>query len=842
MAVEIPTARYWRIHFCRPTIGSGYGDAAMNLTTLRLTDSANTPLTHSVVTWRGTGNYALQAGTAADIADTNTATQGRLGIGSVYTWLYGQAYIEYDMGSPVKPAKLLTRLSDTAYVLGWAGGSYTPVGATSCYAYIEASTDGTNWMMVSRIGAVAPSGFNTNNFVALDAVPAFSYSYEIKKPLSGDGGIYGIVAEDGVPVARPVMLFEREFFQPIRRTISTEDGAYSFTNLNRDREYLVMAVDTTEEPGQPGEYKNALVRDRVTPIPANGLPTDGLPWFFRVRRTMNLTPVATWNFYGPGAYHTGVYGDGIQHAVRNGNPLIDEAAGGGYDLRGIPIPVPVGLRCMYTKSQAIPVIAGACLSTPTEWTIELIAEVPSNPDLGIAYFWGGGASNYGDAPWGYAAANGLGVVVELTTAGVINVRFASSASSTYNTVRATGNATPGTLAHILVAYRENQELCLYVNGALAQNTSMGGIGQIKVSGLNGTSWSSSLVPHGYYSGVLNGPMAAICWMGWFPTDTIPWYNAQSTTSRPSSGVVWSALYDRSVYTDPDASGQPISVRDLYESWTNNAVWTGGSRPNGWPTAPTFSGYGIEVAADAPQMWFRMQELDNASYVPSIGMSRAGGYFTGSGVTYQQPGMTAGLSSIGFGAHGALRVAGPIALSTTFPHNYMPGALPTVSTGGSLEFWMRPSALTNANGMTILSTYTTDNSTNLWAYLNASGQIILRFRDRTGAYFTYGFSQVFSTNTAYHVALTWDGGAENKITLYVNGVKHSDQGFFYLPYYNYGTYNITIGNIVDNPLTVPYNDTITAGTYHFLGDLQDIALYSYPLSAARIAAHYAARNT
>jgi hypothetical protein len=145
-------------------------------------------------------------------------------------------------------------------------------------------------------------------------------------------------------------------------------------------------------------------------------------------------------------------------------------------------------------------------------------------------------------------------------------------------------------------------------------------------------------------------------------------------------------------------------------------------------------------------------------------------------------------------------------------------------------------------MTVLCTYTQDNSVNFWVYLNTNGTLVLRVRDKTGAYFYYTFSKVFQVATAYHVVVTWDAVVTNKATLYVDGVKHSDQGFFYLPYITYGAYNITIGNGVDNPTTVPYNGVIAGSTGHFLGDLQDVALYSYPLSAARIAAHYAARNT
>lgn len=838
MAVEIPTARYWRIHICRANTSSGYGTAACRAVTLRLTDSGGTPLAHSEVT--NVGLYSPTNSTSvASLGDANTGTDTQWAGNFYYEWAYNGYAVRYDMGSPVKPAKLLARFSDTAFPFGWVGGTYSMVWATMVYGYIEASTDDVNWTVVSRIASMAPGGFNVDNLVAIDAVPAFHYTHDIKKPISGDGGIYGIVTEDGIPVARQVLLLEREFFTPIKRTISTVDGAYSFTNLNRDREYAVLAIDSTEEPGQPGVYKNALIRDRITPIPANGLPTDGLPWFFRVRRSMRLTPACQWNFYGPGTKYTGTYGFGRGALLRN-TTLVDTAAGGGYDLRGIPIPVPVGLRAVYPKSLTPTQINSGHTTTGSEWTIELIAEIPSGADPTAVYAFSG-IAEYASYPWGYALGNQYGPTIEILSSGTVNFRLGTSLSQA-PAVRATGSATPGTIAHILVAYRENQEACLYINGVLAQNANMAGLGEARVVGPNASpgTWTS-VHAQGFNTGVVNSRMTRINSM--FMHAGVPLnYTANSSATRMETGTVWAAAYDHSVYTDPDAGGVPISVRDLYESWANNAVWTGGSRPNGWPVAPSFSGYGIEVAADAPCMWFRMQETNGTDYVQAIGAKHVGGYFTATGVAYQQLGMTGGLNSIGFSANGGLRIAGSLNFSAA--NDYYLASGYTVSEEGAIEFWMRPSAFSKAQG-TIFHTYTADsNSAKLWVYTNTSGNVAIRFQDSAGSLFTYTFAKVFSTATAYHVAIVWDGVLTNKVTLYVDGVKHSDSGFFFTPAEGLAnsTFNMTIGNLIDNPTTAPpYNGSVSADTYTFYGDLQDVAVYSYPLSAARIAAHYAARN-
>ena len=838
MAVEIPTARYWRIQICRIDTSSGYASAVCRVVTLRLTDSGGTPLPHSAVT--NAGVYSPINGTVmTSLADSNIGTDVQWGGNGFYNWGYGGYAVRYDMGSPVKPAKLLTRFSDALTTLGWVGGSYSMVWPTMVYAYIEASTDDVNWNIVSRIATMAPGGFNVDNLVAIDSTPAFHYTSDIKKPISGDGGIYGIVTEDGIPVARQVLLLEREFFTPIRRTISTADGAYSFTNLNRDREYAVLAIDSTEEPGQPGVYKNALIRDRITPIPANGLPTDGLPWFFRVRRSMRLTPACQWNFYGPGTKYTGAYAFGRGAAIRNAT-LVDTDAGGGYDLRGIPIPVPVGLRAVYPKSLYPTQISSGHSASGAEWTIELIAEIPSGSDPTAVYAWSG-IADYPGYPWGYALGNQYGPVLEILSSGTVNFRLGTSLSNA-PAVRATGSATPGTIAHILVAYRESQEACLYINGVLAQNASMAGLGEARVVGpaANPGTWTS-VQSQGSHVGVVNSRMRRINAMFMHAGAPLT-YSMNSSSTRMETGTVWAAVYDHSVYTDPDAGGVPISVRDLYESWANNAVWTGGSRPSGWPTAPSFSGYGIEVAADAPAMWFRLQDLSNTDYVQALGSKHMGGYFTQTGITYQRPGMTAGLNSIGFSANGALRIAGALDFATA-NDNYLSSGY-TVSEVGTIEFWMRPSAFSKAQG-TIFHTYTPDtNIARLWVYTNTSGNIAIRFQDSAGSVFTYTFTKVFSAGTAYHVAIVWDGVVTNKVTLYVDGEKYSDSGFFFVPSDNLAnaTYNASLGNIVDNPTTLPpYNGTISADTYTYNGDLQDFAVYSYPLSAARIAAHYAARN-
>lgn len=69
--------------------------------------------------------------------------------------------------------------------------------------------------------------------------------------------ISGIVKVLTVPLAKcPVYLLEQDGFYPIRQTISGASGAYSFPNMEADKQYIVLALDPS------GAY-NAVVADRV---------------------------------------------------------------------------------------------------------------------------------------------------------------------------------------------------------------------------------------------------------------------------------------------------------------------------------------------------------------------------------------------------------------------------------------------------------------------------------------------------------------------------------------------------------------------------------------------------
>lgn len=75
--------------------------------------------------------------------------------------------------------------------------------------------------------------------------------------LIGAATISGVVRKLTTPLPGcPVYLFEQEGMVPLRRTLSAGNGAYSFTNMAENQQYVVMAFDFD------GAY-NAVLADRV---------------------------------------------------------------------------------------------------------------------------------------------------------------------------------------------------------------------------------------------------------------------------------------------------------------------------------------------------------------------------------------------------------------------------------------------------------------------------------------------------------------------------------------------------------------------------------------------------
>lgn len=97
----------------------------------------------------------------------------------------------------------------------------------------------------------------------------------------GIGAIFGIVTEEGVVKPEsPVVLLDRENKKIVRRQNTDANGGFTFNGLN-DQEATYMVFATDEDGADP---KNALIQDRILPVPAYSGATLWSNWEYMARQ------------------------------------------------------------------------------------------------------------------------------------------------------------------------------------------------------------------------------------------------------------------------------------------------------------------------------------------------------------------------------------------------------------------------------------------------------------------------------------------------------------------------------------------------------------------------------
>ncbi len=220
-------------------------------------------------------------------------------------------------------------------------------------------------------------------------------------------------------------------------------------------------------------------------------------------------------------------------------------------------------------------------------------------------------------------------------------------------------------------------------------------------------------------------------------------------------------------------------------------------------------YSAEVLADSPVGYWKLDDA-SGSFADSSGN---GNTATASGtITYSQSGLITGSTSsvtMATAAHGEF------------------GTIVSSEADVTLELWVKPdgTALTSktlieAGGNGVGIALETDGSDQVVAYHADSGT-------------TATSTTVLSSGTVYHIALTSDAGVGMR--LYING-SEEDSSLS-------GTWGNATGTSGGRFCA---RDASSAGTVALgngvTGDYDEVAVYNTALSAARIQAHYDARNT
>jgi prepilin-type N-terminal cleavage/methylation domain-containing protein len=231
----------------------------------------------------------------------------------------------------------------------------------------------------------------------------------------------------------------------------------------------------------------------------------------------------------------------------------------------------------------------------------------------------------------------------------------------------------------------------------------------------------------------------------------------------------------------------------------------------WGIAPSSPTYWSTVLADSPAAYWHLTETSGTTAADS---GPAGAAATWQGGGSAAAGVTGPLT--GYGAAGT--VSSPPYLVASAAN----GGLLDLRTSVTVEAWIKPD-VAGENAGIIEKTVGTAVNTQFLLFLEG-GQLVWRTLPSAG-----GWGHVYTgyfppTGTWTHVAGTFDG---TTVRAYANGVQVGASVSVPSPLLG-GAGNVYLGHL-------------GTGIYAFTGSIAEAAVYPTALSAARIAAHYAARS-
>ena len=222
-----------------------------------------------------------------------------------------------------------------------------------------------------------------------------------------------------------------------------------------------------------------------------------------------------------------------------------------------------------------------------------------------------------------------------------------------------------------------------------------------------------------------------------------------------------------------------------------------------PPPPTPTGYRDNVLADNPEAYYRLGESSGTQMADTSTHARHGTYFAAK---------TAGLGLLVGDSDGA----------TTQPGFTAAAAWMDALTGITLECLVKPSAGQSNRG--IVTRYDSPHLFLVW--MNVSGQIAVRFYNSGGASVDLAWATAPTVGQTYHVVATYVSG---QARLYINGAQVAQS-------------TALTGSLATNPAQSLEVGTYQNNTFTYQGTVDEVAVYSGELSAARILAHYTAATT
>lgn len=797
-------ARYWRVNF-RSTTGSSIGTQyTLSFGSMRFFTSAGTELTPSLITMTAGNQFSAVTFPLTNLVDGDSATTWVANYPSnVKNNFIGDLYsITFDFGSGnlVLPEYMLVRTLANAV----AG---TPLSGTIFDFLIDASLDNVTYSRQTLLYRPLPSDGVDHRVPTLAS--SSLYPFPSAEMIGGAGGIYGIVSEDGVALPnRPVILFERDTFYKVAWATTDVNGGYAFNGLNPAKEFAVMSYDPSGPP-----YKNALIWDRITPINTLGNITPQSAFWARRTRESSLGGLASMRDYLDGSSANFMAGNIIGNSERRDripdgyNFAVESAVGGSLKFLTSSRTISNTGEGLYVQSCVgcfTGVNSAGITANYANLTFEYIVKTPAASDPALYVVWSGtrdsddtNLSNYDSIFYGNVQWGG-GPTIEITPAGVLNVRFPLGARNR-SVVRATTNLIPSTTYHIMVTYAQDSEIKLYVNGALVQTTALAGAGRLwgHVNGGNGAAVTTFENWDYLHNGSQpQGPIRR------FTSVTVAGPGSTSNNSStqlsggPGYGGAWAllALYNRTF-----SASDVASFYDSYANWDTHTV------------LPTQSGYMGEVEADNPNFYVRLNDFSLPTRITSLfgGRDYLGTY---EGIpVYNATGFVSGSTSVTVSAGAAYFTR--VDINSIF----------------TTECFVRPTSISGTQRIWLARLY---NSHAVMYFSMISGVLQLNITDVTITNTLIQFSQTLAINTTYHIALSYDPWYTKQCKLYINGVLVQTIAATAIPLAS-GTW-LGVGCNVSG--------TAPSVSERFQGQMGEFAIYNYVVPAERILAHYDARNS
>lgn len=797
MAIAVPSVMYWRVNMVLAHSSSS-GDIMIR--SMYFCDANNQKISTPCTVTSTAALYNAATYPLINILDNTNLC----GFGVRNEWSPVRT-INYTFSANVTPDHLYVMTDSLNPGFLWG-----VIPATSLGFSVWASADNITWVSFAAYVAGTITGHDVPTRMPVD-LTSTSYPVPDRKLIGGSGGIYGIVSEDGIALpSRPVYLIDRDNFARIGYALTDENGGYAFNGLNENREYCVASVDPSGPP-----FKNALIWDRITPINTKSsiVPANAF-WALRARDPA-LGPVVSFDRFVNGTYQLlGGNTLGANDAFWANSQLlagttidIDEAAGGAIKfLRSNRTAASTGYGICVRSSMGLfsRVNASGQSANYANLTFEYVfkAPLPTESSPRMLMIWGG-TRDSDDRQYGYASTwTGIGMcsgpTLEVTPT-QMNVRIALGALNR-TTIRASAPVVVGTIYHVIVTYKQDEYIKLYVNGVLVQTTLIPGAGRIWAHNIdrwgNAEEWD-------YFHGDLRGPVRR------FNNFSVGGYGRNPVASGsvdPAHCIVpagWgggfglAALYGR-CFTDSN-------VADYYNSFIS---------PETHVVTSAQSGYMAEVEADNPYYYFRLNDLSAANKPTNI--------------LGAQDYLAVWEAAPAFNVQGF--VSGSTAINTTAGGLYFDG-YSFINSTCTIEMFCRPTSISGTQTLVSEVTYNSTSRIHLHA---VNGNVRLGVTDASGIWYalSYGFNMVVGTD--YHLAVTYDPWVTKESKLFVNGVQAGLVNAPVIPYQAKNATSVWLG------VGMRLSGTGTVSE-RFLGTLGEFALYNYVLSADRIAAHYAARN-